>query len=165
VRREQDRLDPVPRAEVERALARAPNREVGECDRRPVHARHVVGVPVRRGAVIGCDQQLVVRDDARRPANRLVVRDEQRGFGEPFAKLLFDELADALACDGNAEQEEADENRQLVGLAEPSQVRGQLGRSCEELVAGREALLDVLRVVARCAEPPCQLDAVVQIRA
>jgi hypothetical protein len=56
VRREQDRLDPVPSAEVECALTRAAHGEVGERDRRPVHARHVVRVPVRGGAVIRCDQ-------------------------------------------------------------------------------------------------------------
>ena len=52
VRGEQDRLDPVAGAQVERALARAANGQVRERDRRAVHARHVVGVllrPRRRG--------------------------------------------------------------------------------------------------------------------
>jgi hypothetical protein len=125
----------------------------------------VVGVPVRRGAVIGCDQELVVGNDARCTANHVVVRDEQHVFGEPTPKLLADELVDALARDGNAEQEEAHQHRELVGLAEPSQVCGQLGRPCEELVAGCETLLDVLRVVARCAEEPSQFDSAAPIRA
>ena len=165
VRREQDRLDPVPGAEVECALARAAHGEVGERDRRPVHAGHVVGVPVRGGAVIRCDQQLVVRDDARRAANGAVVVDEQTGLREQCTKLFADELVDAIARDGNAEQEEPDEHGQLVRLAEPAQVGGQLGRPHEQLVPGREPPLDSLRVVTRCAEQPSQLDAVVEIRA
>ena len=47
---EQDRLDPVTGAKVERTLALAANGQVRERDRRAVHARHVVGVPFRRGA-------------------------------------------------------------------------------------------------------------------
>jgi hypothetical protein len=108
---EEDRLDPVPGAEVERALARAAHGQVSEGDRRPVHARHVVGVPVCGGAVIGRDQQLVVRDEARGAADKVVVRGEQACFPEPRTKLVVEELVDALARDGNAEQEEPDEHR------------------------------------------------------
>ena len=81
---------------------------------------------------------------------------------KPVAKLRVDELVETLARDGNAEQEEPDEQRQLVRVAEPSQVRGQLRRPREELVAGREPLLDLRRFVARGAEQPRELDAVLQ---
>jgi hypothetical protein len=106
-----------------------------------------------------------VRDDARRAANRAFVGDEQPGLREQCLKLLVDELVDAIARDGNAEQEEPDEQRQLVRLAEPAQVGGQLGRPHEELVPGREPPLDSFRVVAGCAKQPSQLDAAVEIRA
>ena len=85
---EEDRLDPVAGAEVERALARAAHGQVSEGDGRPVNARHVVGVLVCGGGVIGCDQQLVVRDDARGAANEVVVRGEQARLCKPCTKLL-----------------------------------------------------------------------------
>jgi hypothetical protein len=125
---------------------------VSEGDGRPVHARHVVGVPVCGGAVIGRDQQLVVRDEARGAADKFVVRGEQACFPEPRTKLVVEKLVDALARDGNAEQEEPDEHRQLVGLADPMQVGRQLGRPQQEVVAGREQLLDSFRFIARDAE-------------
>ena len=161
VRREEDRLDAVAGAEVERTLAGSAHRHVRERDRRPVHARDVVGVAVRR-RVIGRDQQLVVRNDARGSANGLAVVDEQTGAGKAVAKLRVDELVEPLARDGHAEQEEPDEQRELVGVAEPSQVRGQLRRPGEEVVAGRKPLLDSLRVVSRVSEQPRELDAVLQ---
>ena len=122
-------------------------------------------MPVRGGAVIGRDQQLVVRDDARRAANDVVVGDEQSGLREQCAKLLVEQLVDAIARDGNAEQEEPHKDGELVRFAEPAQVGGQLGRAHEQLVAGREPPLDSLRVVAGCAKQPGQLDAEVEIRA
>ena len=50
-----------------------------------------------------------------------------------------------LRATGNAEQEEPDEHRQLVGLADAMQVGRQLGRPQQEVVAGREPLLDSFR--------------------
>ena len=56
-------------------------------------------------------------------ANDAFVVDEQSGSRESCLRsLLVDELVDALARDGNAEQEEPESTRQLVGVAEPSQV-------------------------------------------
>ena len=130
-----------------------------------MHAGHVVRVPVRGGAVIRRDQKLVVRDDAGRPANRAFVGNEQPGLRDQCSKLLVDELVDAIARDGYAEQEEPDEQRQLVRLAEAAQVGGQLGRPHEKLVPGREPPLDSFRVIARSSEQPSQLDAMVEIRA
>ena len=101
-----------------------------------MHAGDVVGVAVG-GRVIGRDQQLVVRNDARRAANGLALVDEQAGCARRARKLRVDELVEPLARDGHAEQEEPDEHGELVGVAEPSQVRGQLRRPGEEVVAGR----------------------------
>ena len=60
--------------------------------------------------------------------------------------------------DGNAEQEEPQQHGQLVRVAEPPQVRRQLGRTREELVARREPLLDPGGLVARDAQQPRELD-------
>jgi hypothetical protein len=158
VRGEQDRLDPVARGDVERALALAANGQVGESDRRAVHARHVVHVSFRCGRMIGSDQQLVVRDEPGGAMKCLPVVDKQSGSHESGAQLVGDELLDALACDGNAEQEEPEKHGQLVGIAEPSQVGRQLGRPREELVARREPLLDSARLVAREPQQPSELD-------
>ncbi len=73
MRGEQDRLDPVPGAEVEGALALAANGQVGEGHGWTVHARHVVGVCLGRAGVIRRDQQLVVRNEARRAVDDLRV--------------------------------------------------------------------------------------------
>jgi hypothetical protein len=77
-------------------------------------------------------------------------------------KLRADELVETLARDGNAEQEEPDEQRRLVGVADPSQVGRQLRRSCEELVACRKPPLYLRRLVTRGPEQPRELDAVLQ---
>ena len=82
VRREQDRLDAVACAEIEGTLALAADRQVGEGDGGAVHARHVVGVRVCRARVIGGDQQLVVRDETRRPVDDVSLLDEQSRTGK-----------------------------------------------------------------------------------
>jgi hypothetical protein len=110
------------------------------------------------GRVIGRDQQLVVRDEPGGAMKCLPVVDKQSGSRESGAQLVGDELVDTLACDWNAEQEEAEKHGQLVGIAEPSQVGRQLGRPREELVAGREPLLDSVRLVARKPKQPSELD-------
>ena len=123
-----------------------------------MHARHVVRVSFRCGRMIGRDQQLVVRDEPGGAVNDVSVVDEQSGSCESGAQLVVDELVEALACNGNAEQEEPEKHGQLVGVAEPSQVGRQLGRPREELVAGREPLLDSVRLVAREPKEPSELD-------
>ena len=95
VRGEQDRLDPVTGAEVERTLALAANGQMGESDGRAVHARHVVGVRFRGARMIGRDQQLVVRDEARRPVDDLGVLDEKPGSREARLQLRAHELIEA----------------------------------------------------------------------
>ena len=82
MRCEQDRLDPVAGTEVERMLALAANGQVGESDGRAVDARHVVGVRFRGAGVVGRDEQLVVRNDARSPVDDLRVPDEKPCAGE-----------------------------------------------------------------------------------
>jgi DNA-directed RNA polymerase subunit H (RpoH/RPB5) len=65
---EQERLDPVAGAEVEGALDRLSDRQVGERGGRPVDARDAVNV--LDVEPVGCDQELVVRDDAEDPAQQ-----------------------------------------------------------------------------------------------
>ena len=88
-----------------------------------------------------------MRDEARGAPNVATVDDEQPGSREPSAKLRARELVETVARDGNAEQEEPDEQCRLVRVADSSQVRGQLGRPREELVARREPPLDSLGLV------------------
>jgi len=103
-----------------------------------------------------------ITNDARGTADGVALVDEQSTPREPGAKVSADELVETLACDGNAEQEEPDEQRRLVRVAESPEVRGQLRRSREELVARREPPLDLRGFVARRAEQPRELDAVLQ---
>ena len=158
VRGEQDRLDPVAGTEVEGTLALAANGQVGEGDGRTMHARHVVGVGFCAARMIRGDEQLVVRDEACRPVDDLCVLHEQPGSREALPQLRADELVEARARDGNAEHEESEKHGQLVRVAEPSQVRRQLGRAGEELVARREPLLDAVRLVAGVPQQPGELD-------
>ena len=87
VRGEQDCLDPVAGAKVEGTLALAADGQVGEGDGRAMHAWHMVGVRLCRARMIGRDQQLVVRDEARRPVDDLGVVDEKLGSREARPQL------------------------------------------------------------------------------
>ena len=78
----------------------------------------------------------------------LSVLDEKPGSREARLQLRADEIVESRACHGDAEQEEPQQHGQLVRIAQPPQVRRQLGRAREELVARREPLLDALRLVA-----------------
>jgi hypothetical protein len=72
-------------------------------------------------------------------------------------QALPHELVETRALDADAEHEEAEEYRELVAVAEPPQVRRQLGRAREQLVARAEARLDPFRPVAGSPQKPPQL--------
>jgi hypothetical protein len=127
MRCEQDRLDPVAGTEVERMLALAANGQMGESDGRAVDARHVIGVRYRGVGVIGRDEQLVVRNDARSPVDDLHVPDEKPCAGEAPQQLVVDELVNARVRHRDAEKEEPEQHCQRVRVAEPPQVRRELG--------------------------------------
>jgi hypothetical protein len=129
-----------------------------ERHRRPVNTRHVIGVSFGGRGRIGGDQQLVVRHEARGAVDDIVLVEEQSGARETRSKLRTDEFVDACPRDGNSEQKEPEQHGQLVTLAEPPQVRGQLGRPREQLVARSEPLLDARRLVAGAAQQPSELD-------
>ena len=122
-----------------------------------MHARDVVGVLFRRTRVVGRDQQLVVRDEPRRAVDRLGVR-ESRPAARGGPAAARPRAVDARARNGNAEQKEAEQDGQLVPVAEPSQVGRKLGRAREQLVAGGEPLLDSVRLVAGGPQQPRELD-------
>jgi len=88
-----------------------------------------------------------MRDEPRRAVDGVVLFDEQRCFGQKIPKLRADEGIEPLARDGHPEQEQAKQHRQLVRVAEPPEVSRQLGRSREQLVTCRQALLDSLRLI------------------
>jgi hypothetical protein len=118
----------------------------------------MVGVCLRRARMIGRDQQLVVRDEACRPVHDLGVVDEKPSSREARSELRAHELIEAQVGDRNAEQKESEKHGQLVLVAEPSQVRRQLRRAREEVIAGREPLLDPVRLIARIPKQPDELD-------
>jgi hypothetical protein len=113
-----------------------------------MHARDMVGVRFCRASMVGRDQQLVVRDESRRPVHDVGVANEQPGSREVRLQLRAHALVEPSACDGNTEQEESEQDGQLIRVAEPSQVGRQLGRAGEELIPGCEPLLDSVRLVA-----------------
>ena len=76
VTREQERLDPVPGAEVERAVDRLADRQVGEHSRWSMDACDAVRI--LDVEPVGRDQEVVVRDDAGEPVQQAVTL-----FGEP----------------------------------------------------------------------------------
>ena len=158
VRGQQDRLDAVSGTEVEGALAAPAHGQVGEGDGRSVHAGDVIRVGLRGAGVVGGDQELVVRDEARGPVDDVPVADEEAGGREMLPQLAADVRLDLRTGDGDPEQEEPKQHGELVRVAEPSQVRRQLGRARQELVAGREPLLDPRRLVPRLPQQPRQLD-------
>ncbi len=123
-----------------------------------MNTRHVIGVSFGGRGLIGGDQQLVVRHEARGAVDDIVLVHEQPGARETRSKLRTDQLVDACPRHGNAEQKEPEQHGQLVAVAEPPQVRGQLGRPREQLVARCEPLLDARRLVAGGAQQPRELD-------
>ena len=72
-------------------------------------------------------------------------------------QLIADELLEPGPRDGHSEEEEPEEDGELVRVAEPAEVGGQLGRAREEVVVGREPFLDSPGLVARRAELPGEL--------
>ena len=128
-----------------------------------MNTRHVIGVSLGGRGLIGGDQQLVVRHEARGAVDDIVLVHEQPGACETRSKLRADELVDACPRDGNAEQKEPEQHGELVAVAQPPQVRGQLGRPREQLVARCEPLLDARRLVARGAQQPGELDRRIRV--
>ena len=158
VRGEQDRLDPVARAEIERALPAAAHGEVSEGDGRAVDTRNVVGVSLRRRRVVGRDQQLVVRDEARRAVDDVAVVDEEARALEALSQRAAEVPFDPSTVDRDAQQQQPEQHGELVRVAEPTQVGRQLGRPREELVAGTQAFLDPRRRISRLPQEPSQVE-------
>jgi hypothetical protein len=63
----------------------------------------MVSVALGAFGLVGGDEQLVVRNEARRTADDVLVDDEKSYTFEPLAQLRRDELVHALAIDGNTE--------------------------------------------------------------
>ena len=118
-----------------------------------MHPRHVVGVALRGAGVIGRHEQVVVGNETRSPVDELRVLDEKPCTLEEPPQLVADELVDARTRHRNAEQEEPQQHGQLIRVAEPPHVGGELGRAREELVAGSHSLLDPARLVACVPQP------------
>jgi hypothetical protein len=77
--------------------------------------------------VVGGDQELVVRDEARRAVEDVTRMNEEASGLEALTKLAADVRLDARTVDGNTEQEESEQHGELVAVAEPPEVRRQLG--------------------------------------
>jgi hypothetical protein len=91
--------------------------------------------------------------------NEIAVLHEESRAGEHRTKAGLHELVHARPCDRHAEEEEPQEHRELVRLAEAAQVGRQLRRPCQQLLAGRQPLLDPVAVVAGATQPPREVDA------
>jgi hypothetical protein len=64
-----------------------------------------------------------------------------------LAQLRGDQLVHPSALDGDSQQEEPEQDGELVRLAQPPEIGGQLRRARQELVGGRQTLLDSRRLV------------------
>ena len=111
-------------------------------DRRPVHAGDVIRV--RRAAAAWSDAISSSSCGTSRaaPCTSVAGVDEQPGPREPRAQLRPDERLDPRPLDRHAEEEQPQQHGELVRVAEPPQVRRQLGRPREQLVGRREPFLD-----------------------
>ena len=107
-----------------------------------MHARNVVGVSLRCRRVVGRDQQLVVRDEARRAVDDVAVVDEEARVLEALSQRVAEVPLDARTIDRHAQQQQPEQHGELVRVAEPAQVRRQLRRTGKKLVAGTQAFLD-----------------------
>ena len=113
---------------------------------------------LRGRRVVGRDQQLVVRDEARRAVDDVAVVDEEARALEALSQRAADVPLDARTIDRDAEQQQPEQHGELVRVAEPTQVRRQLGRPGEELVAGTEPFLDPRRGVSGLPQKPGQVE-------
>ena len=66
----------------------------------------MVAVALRRGRMIGGDQEVVVGNDPRRGVEGALVLDQEPRRGEPSAQLRADELLEPRVFDRDAEEEE-----------------------------------------------------------
>ncbi len=152
VPRGEERLDPAAGAEVERAGARPPDRELRERDRRRLDPRDVVvrDLAAALGPAVGRDDVVAVRDEPHaRPRRPAVERDEPERR-EPFGREPG-RVREPLRRHVGPEEEQACEGREAVVALEPAQVRRGVGRTRREL-AGAEPLLDPLGREARPVE-------------
>jgi hypothetical protein len=129
-----------------------------------VDARHVVGVLLHSSRLVGRDQELVVRHDPRRPVDEIAVLHEQGRARERRAEPFVHELVQARPFHRHAEEEEPQEHRELVRVAEPAQVGRQLRRPRQQLLSGGQPFLDPLAVVAGGTQPAREVDAVLDAR-
>ena len=106
------------------------------------------------------DQKLVVRDEPRAAVDVVAVDDEQSRGPEVLLELPAHEFTEARPPYGDAEQEKPDKDGQLVGIAEPAEVRRQLGRAREKLVARRKPFLDSVGLVTGDLQQPSELRGV-----
>ena len=72
-------------------------------------------------------------------------------------QFVADELVEPGPRDRHSEEEKPEEDGELVCVAEPAEVGGQLGRAREEVVVGREPFLDSPGLVAGRAKMPGEL--------
>ena len=143
VAREQQRLDPVPGAEIERTVDRLADGQVGEHSRRSMDACDAVRV--LDVEPIGRDQEVVVRDDAGEPVQQAVTL-----FGEP---CLDQQRRELVRRRGVAEEEERDQEGEAVGHgSEPAPVDLQIDVREDRLAARVQAARDPGARVARRRE-------------
>ena len=136
---EQERLDPVPRADVERPFDRLPDRQVREHGRGAVDARDAVrSVDVEP---VGRDQEVVVGDDAHEPVQRPVAL---------LGETRLDEQLRVLARRHRvAEQQQRDERRKAVRhRRQPAPVHLEVDVREDRLAARVQALRDPGAAVA-----------------
>ena len=96
--------------------------------------------------------------------DEVAVPHEQGHAGERRTKPCVHELVHARPCNRHAEEKEPQEHRELVRVAEPAQIGRQLRRPRQQLLSGREPLLDPVAVVAGGTEPAREVDALVDAR-
>ena len=99
-----------------------------------------------------------MRDEARRAVDDVAVVDEKAGVLEAPPEPAADEPVDARTVDRDAEQQQPQQHRELVRVAEPTQVGRQLAATGEELVARAEPFLDPRRGVSGLSQEPRQLE-------
>ena len=99
-----------------------------------------------------------MRDEARRAVDDVAVVDEEARAFEALSQRAADVPLDARTIDWHAQQQQPEQHGELVRVAEPTQIRRQLGGSGKKLIAGTQAFLDPRRGVSGLPQEPGQVE-------
>jgi hypothetical protein len=144
VARCEDRLDPASGPDVERRLDRPSHGQLREGERRPVHARDLVGPGVLWvwRAPVGRDQQLVVRHDTHERPRLAAAGPDDTERLQALERQRGECASRGVGRDRRVEDEQLDDRAQRLDPRQAALVQRDVGRAGERLARRAERRAD-----------------------